>query len=146
MHKLTIFLSFFAAFFFMSVETASAQQEQVQINMRGYKLIRSLGGGVSCDMYFDVENKTNNEVKKLSLSLKWPSISTNLSFGRLSPRDTAEKHYHLLGTGCRSMPAVKPKLTVKTCKMTTEAKNPETGEVTSVAVDNETCSALIRWQ
>lgn len=81
-----------------------------------FKLNRSMGGRVSCDIRFIVLTKLTEKLSNLSVRLKWPKIGTTLSFYDVTPNVATSFNYTLIGDGCYTMDKA-PNIVVNRCRV-----------------------------
>ncbi|MCK5297113.1 MAG: hypothetical protein KAJ75_09510 [Alphaproteobacteria bacterium] len=131
--------SFVALTALFLVAPAHAQQNKISVYMDQFKIIRTLGGGVSCDMYFHIFNSTEYKMDRVSIKLDWGTMKTRLSFSKLEPAGVDEKHYHLVGKGCETMGG-SPLVEITSCKLKKEVE----GEMQKE--DEDICKEMVSYQ
>lgn len=95
-----------------------------------FKINRSLSGGIGCDVKFAVMTNLDQRLSNLSIKLKWPGITTSLSFENVNPNIETYYNYALFGDGCYTMDKI-PNIVVNRCRVK--------------GMSQEACAAKIRW-
>lgn len=95
-----------------------------------FKITRSFGGGVGCDVKFAVMTNLDQRLANLSVKLKWPGMTTSLSFDNVNPNIETYFNYALFGDGCYTMDKI-PNIIVNRCRVK--------------GMSQEKCASKIRW-
>lgn len=95
-----------------------------------FKITRSFGGGLGCDVKFAVMTNLDQRLINLSVKLKWPGMTTSLSFDNVNPNIETYFNYALFGEGCYTMDKI-PNIIVNRCRIK--------------GMSQEKCAAKIRW-
>lgn len=95
-----------------------------------FKITRSFGGGIGCDVKFAVMTNLDQRLSNLSVKLKWPGMTTSLSFDNVNPNIETYFNYALFGEGCYTMDKI-PNIIVNRCRVK--------------GMSQEKCAAKIRW-
>ena len=107
-----------------------AQEPQIVLYMRDFKVFKTLTGIINCSAKFYVQSSVNEKISNISYRLKWPKMETPLSFDYIEPNTAVYKTYSLLGDGCYAMDKA-PNVIVNRCRIK--------------GVDAKTCAGYIRW-
>ena len=112
-------------------EKPSAEEESlIFLFYKDFKISRTMGGLVMCDVRFIVLHTLNNKINNLSFRLKWPKMETTLSYNEVMPNTETYFDYTLVGDGCYSMDKI-PNVIVNRCRVK--------------GVSQSACANKIRW-
>ena len=97
---------------------------------KDFKVSRTMGGLVMCDVRFVVMHTLDNKISNLSFRLKWPNMETSLSYNDVEPNTETYFDYTLVGDGCYSMDKI-PNVIVNRCR--------------AKGLSQSACANKIRW-
>ena len=103
----------------VSQDTALSQDasyDRILLFYEDFKISKSLGGNISCNMRLSVIPLTQNKLSNLSIQLIWPEIKTSTVFYDVAPETKSYHNISLLGEGCYSMDKV-PNIVVNRCRL-----------------------------
>ena len=83
---------------------------------QNFKISRSLGGNVSCDVRFFILTNLDRRLVNLDTKLVWPGLTTAVSFSNIEPNTPTYMDYTLLGDGCYTMDKL-PNIVVNRCRV-----------------------------
>ena len=112
-------------------EKPSAEEESlIFLFYKDFKINRTMGGLVMCDVRFIVLHTLENKINNLSFRLKWPEMETTLSYNEVMPNTETYFDYTLVGDGCYSMDKI-PNVIVNRCRVK--------------GLSQSACANKIRW-
>ena len=112
-------------------EQPSAEDESlIFLFYKDFKISRTMGGMVMCDVRFIVLHTLENKINNLSFRLKWPAMETTLSYNEVMPNTETYFDYTLVGDGCYSMDKI-PNVIVNRCRVK--------------GLSQSACANKIRW-
>ena len=104
--------------------------EVILIYMKNFNVYRTATKQVRCSVRFAAISTYKEKISNVSYELKWPKMSTRLSFSDMTPQIEYYIDYLLLGDGCYTMDKT-PNVIINRCRV----KN----------VSQEACAASVRW-
>lgn len=104
--------------------------ELIFLYYEDFEITHGFGGSVGCNVKFVVVTSLNMRLSNLSVKLKWPDISTSLSFDDVNPNIKTYYNYALFGEGCYSMDKI-PNIVVNRCRIK--------------GISQQACARKIRW-
>lgn len=107
-----------------------ADKELIFLYYEDFEITRGFGGSVGCNVKFVVVTSLNERLSNLSVKLKWPDISTSLSFDDVRPNIATYYNYALFGDGCYTMNKI-PNIVVNRCRIK--------------GISQQACAQKIRW-
>lgn len=112
-------------------ENSSDKEESlIFLFYKDFKINRTMGGLVMCDVRFIVLHTLENKINNLSFRLKWPEMETTLSYNEVMPNTETYFDYTLVGDGCYSMDKI-PNVIVNRCRVK--------------GLSQSACANKIRW-
>ena len=112
-------------------EKPPAEEESlIFLFYKDFKINRTMGGLVMCDVRFIVLHTLENKINNLSFRLKWPEMETTLSYNEVMPNTETYFDYTLVGDGCYSMDKI-PNVIVNRCRVK--------------GLSQSACANKIRW-
>ncbi len=102
----------------------------ILLYMKSFNVYRTASQQVRCAVRFAVTSVYNEKVSNISYELRWPKMSTRLSFSNMEPQVEYYVDYLLLGDGCYTMDK-KPNVIVNRCRVRNKTQ--------------EECAASVRW-
>ena len=111
-------------------EKPSAEESLIFLFYKDFKINRTMGGLVMCDVRFIVLHTLENKINNLSFRLKWPEMETTLSYNEVMPNTETYFDYTLVGDGCYSMDKI-PNVIVNRCRVK--------------GLSQSACANKIRW-
>lgn len=97
---------------------------------KDFKITKTMGGMVMCDVKFIVLHTFDHNLNNLSFRLKWPAIETTISYSDVQPNVETYFNYTLVGDGCYTMDKI-PNVIVNRCRVK--------------GVSQKECANKIRW-
>ncbi len=104
--------------------------ELIFIYYKDFAIERLLSGMVTCDVTFVVLTTLDRKLSNISFKLKWPTMTTSLSYDDVAPNTETIYRYTLLGDGCYSMDKI-PNIIVNRCRVKDTSQ--------------QACAGKIRW-
>ena len=104
--------------------------ELLLVSMKDFNVYRGLSGQVRCSARFFVVSTYKDVVSNVSYQLKWPNMSTRLSFSKIKPNIQYYYDYLLIGDGCYTMDKA-PNVIVNRCRVKGKTQ--------------QECAATVRW-
>lgn len=105
-------------------------REAILIFMKNFNVYRTASGQVRCSVRFGLVSTYKDDISNVSYELKWPKMSTRLSFPDIEPQIGYYIDYLLLGDGCYTMDKV-PNVIVNRCRVKNRTQ--------------ESCAASVSW-
>lgn len=105
-------------------------KELIFLYYENFEITRGFAGNVGCNVKFVVTTTLNERLSNLSVKLKWPDITTSLSFDDVNPNIATYYNYALFGEGCYSMDKI-PNIIVNRCRIK--------------GMSQQNCAKKIRW-
>ena len=104
--------------------------EVILIYMKDFNVYRTMSKQIRCAVRFAVISTYKEKISNVSYELKWPKMSTRLSFSDIMPKVEYYIDYLLLGDGCYTMDKV-PNIIVNRCRVKGK--------------EQAACAASVRW-
>lgn len=104
--------------------------DMILLYMKSFNVYRTASQQVRCAVRFALTSVYKEKVSNISYELKWPKMSTRLSFSNMEPQVEYYIDYLLLGEGCYTMDK-KPNVIVNRCRVKNKTQ--------------EECAASVRW-
>ena len=104
--------------------------EALFITMKNFNVYRTPSRQVRCSVRFSIVSTFKEKVSNVSYQLKWPEISTKLSFDNIKPNIEYYIDYLLMGNGCYTMDK-SPNVIVNRCRVKGKTQ--------------QDCASSIRW-
>lgn len=113
-------------------QTASVNEDKELIFLyyENFEITRGFAGNVGCNVRFVVTTTLNERLSNLSVKLKWPDMTTSLSFDDVNPHIATYYNYALFGEGCYTMDKI-PNIIVNRCRIK--------------GMSQQDCAKKIRW-
>lgn len=104
------------AFYEVDEQGRRREVEKIFLYYEDFKISRSVGGVVTCDVRLIVSTNLDRKLISLDAKLVWPGLTTTISFANIPPNTPTYYNYTLLGEGCYSMDKM-PNIIVNRCRV-----------------------------